>query len=192
MSFSNIKDLPPSTSDLSVIQKVKVLKSANYLIKKGYDSETAIAAAIAASKKIDVKKATKEDEMISYEIVYEPLEIDNHGEWMTAETIKKARDSFESARLSGAVIENLFHIADTDKFKIEQTWIQPEFDVSVVGTDQTIKAGSWVAKVSYSPDLWELKKAGIISGLSVQCSARLNEKTGELTDLNFGVELEEE
>lgn len=129
------------------------------------------------------------DEQISYEIVYEPNVKDAHGEWMSAETIRKGRDNFEQNRLSGNVKENLFHLFPTEEFTIEKTWIQEEFDVYVGDTNQKISAGSWVAKIKYNnPDLWDLKKSGIVGGLSIQCSGFINEETGEITGLNFDPE----
>lgn len=128
------------------------------------------------------------DEMISYEIVYEPDVKDAHGEWMSADTIRAGRDNFELNRLAGNVKENLFHISPTDDFTIEKTWIQEELDVIVEGTEQKISAGSWVAKVKYNNnDLWNLKKSGIVGGLSIQCSGYISE-TGEITGLNFDPE----
>lgn len=133
------------------------------------------------------------EEMISYEIVYEPNIKDAHGEWMSADTIRKGRDNFEKNREAGNVKENLFHLSPTTEFTIEKTWIQEEFDVSVIGSDQVITAGSWVAKVKYNSDeLWSLKKAGIVGGLSIQCSGFISEDTGEITDLNFDPEVLED
>lgn len=128
------------------------------------------------------------DQMISYEVVYEPNVKDAHGEWMTADTIKEGRDNFEKNLQAGNVKENLFHLSPTTDFTIEKTWIQEEFDVVVLGTDQKITAGSWVAKIKYnSEELWSLKKAGIVGGLSIQCSGYISDD-GEITGLNFDPE----
>lgn len=202
MKYASIADLPPSASTLTLIQKGRVLKKANSLIELGHDPEAAV---IAASERVLIQGAesststsiTKsagliEDERISYEIVYEPMTEDVHGNWMTEETILKGRDNFEAAKSAGAVTENLFHMVDTNLYQIESTWVQPDLNVSVVETGQVIKAGSWVAKVKYSPELWDLKKSGVVGGLSIQCSGDVNTETGEITNLNFGVELQEE
>lgn len=202
MTYASIADLPPSASTLTLIQKGRVLRKANSLIALGHDPEAAV---IAATEKVLVQVSesststsiTKsaglvEDEMISYEIVYEPMVEDVHGNWMTEETILKGRDNFEAAKAAGAVTENLFHMVDTNLYQIESTWVQQDLNVSVVETGQVIKAGSWVAKVKYSPELWDLKKSGVVGGLSIQCSGDVNIETGEITNLNFGVELQEE
>lgn len=133
------------------------------------------------------------EEMISYEIIYEPDTKDAHGEWMSKDTIRKAKDNWDAAYAAGLVSENLFHLTSTDAFTIEKTWIQEEFDVVVIGTEQVIKAGSWVAKVKYNnQDLWEAKKSGIVGGLSIQATGRVDEATGEITDVNFGISIVEE
>lgn len=204
MKYSGIADLPPSASGLTLIQKVNVLKSANILISQGHEREAAALAAIDVCKtqkatKIQksatlttVSKGSEEEQMISYEVIYEPNTPDTHGEWMSKETLVKAQADFTAAQASGAVTENLFHLYDTKLFTIESTWIQPELDVSVVGSGEIIKAGTWVAKVQYhDKGLWDLKKAGVVGGLSVQCSGLVNTETKELTGLNFGIELEE-
>lgn len=206
MKYKSIADLPASVSDLSLIQKSKVLKIANGLITSGQSPESAI---LKASKDVfnmgRVKTAIQKDakpmavikdadeEMISYEVIYEPNVKDAHGEWMSPETIIKGKDNFDAARAAGLVKENLFHIVETDAFTIEKTWIQEEFDVVVIGSEEVIKAGTWVAKVKYNdPELWLLKKANAVGGLSIQCSGFTDEETGEITGLDFGIELAEE
>lgn len=129
------------------------------------------------------------EQMVSYEIIYEPNTVDAHGEWCSAEALVKAQANYEAAYRAGLAIENLFHLGETDSFTIVKTWIQPEFDVIVKETGELIKAGSWVAKVQYNdPDLWELKKAGVVGGLSVQCSALINQETNEIIEFFFDLE----
>ena len=140
---------------------------------------------------VPLKKSTSslskaEDEMVSYEIVMVPIEKDAHGEWTTPETIRKAQENFEINKAAGNITPNLYHMQDTDTYDIEKTWINEELDVLVDGTGQPIPAGSWVAKIKYlNEDLWSLKKAGIVQGLSIQGSGRINKETGEITDISF-------
>lgn len=204
MKYNGIADLPASVSSLSLVQKSKILNIVNGLIDSGLSPEAAIEKASQDILKMksytEIQKSTTtevvksdEEQMISYEVIYEPDTRDAHDEWMSAETLVKARDNFEKARQVGAVSENLFHLYDTQSFTIEKTWIQEELDVVVIGTEQVIKAGTWVAKVKYNdPALWELKKANVVGGLSLQCSGMKNEATGELSDLNFGIETVED
>lgn len=137
-------------------------------------------------KSYGIIKAEKVEEMISYEIIYEPDTKDSHGEWMTAETIEKAAENFNTNLKDGVVKANLFHMADTESFTIVDTWIHKEFDVLVAGTNEPIKAGSWVSKIKYNDaDLWELKKSGLIGGVSVGGKGYVNEETGEITNVTF-------
>lgn len=204
MKYKTIADLPASATPLSLVQKSKLLNITNGLIDSGLSPEVAIKKASKDILKMksytEIHKATEtstvgsdDEQMISYEVIYEPDTADAHGEWMSAETLVKAKENFDKAREVGAVSENLFHLYETDAFTIEKTWIQEELDVVVIGTEQVIKAGTWVAKVKYNdPSLWDLKKAGIVGGLSIQCAGMKTEATGELSDLNFGIEIAEE
>ena len=129
------------------------------------------------------------EEMVSYEVVYEPNVKDAHGEWMSEKTIQKACENFNKNLKAGIVRPNLFHIKDTDLFTIEDTWIQKELDVVVEATGEIIKAGTWVAKVKYNdPVLWELKKSGVIGGVSIGGRGVINPETGEITNVTFDEE----
>lgn len=143
----------------------------------------------AIDNKKDLCKNGEGEQMISYEIIYEPNTVDAHGEWCSEEALVKAQANYEAAYRAGLAVENLFHLGETDSFTIVKTWIQPEFDVIVKETGELIKAGSWVAKVQYNdPDLWELKKAGVVGGLSVQCSALIDHETNEIIEFFFDLE----
>lgn len=126
------------------------------------------------------------EEMVSYEVVYEPDTEDAHGQWMSHDTILDACDSFNAGLKKGIVKSNLFHLKDTELFTVEDTWIQKEFDVVVAGTEQPIKAGTWVAKIQYNDEnLWELRKSGVIGGVSIGAKGQVNPETGEITNVSF-------
>jgi hypothetical protein len=127
-----------------------------------------------------------DEEMVSYEVVYEPLIKDAHGEWMSESTIADACINFNKNLEKGIVSPNLFHLKDTDAFTIESTWVQKELDVKVVQTGEVIKAGTWIAKIKYNDEsLWNLKKQGIIGGVSIGGRGVVNQKTGEITNVVF-------
>lgn len=127
-----------------------------------------------------------DEEMVSYEVIYEPFTKDAHGEWMSDKTIEKAMENFNKNLQAGVVQPNLFHLKDTEAFTIESTWIQKELDVQVVQTGEVIKAGTWVAKIKYNDaDLWQLKKAGIVGGVSIGATGVINQETGEITNVKF-------
>lgn len=134
-----------------------------------------------------------EEEMVSYEVVYEPDTVDAHGQWMSAETIEKGCENFNANLKDGIVKANLFHLGETEAFTIEKTWVHQDLDVVVKDTDQPIKAGSWIAKLKFhDKDVWELKKAGIIQGVSIGGKGYVNETTGEITGLTFDEDLNNE
>ncbi len=155
------------------------------------------AAIVAAITKAfgEIEQETKPDvvaeEMVSYEIVYEPLVKDAHGEWMSEETLALACENFNANLQKGVVQPNLFHLQNTDTFTIEDSWIQKEFDVVVEATGEKIKAGAWVCKIKYhDDDLWILKKAGVIGGVSIGGAGSIDPETGEITNVTFNGEAE--
>lgn len=132
----------------------------------------------------------KKEEMISYEVVYEPNTKDAHGHWMSEQTLQEACDNFNANLSKGIVKSNLCHILETESFVIEKTWIAPELDVVVEETGQPIKAGTWIAKLQFTdPDVWELKKSGILGGVSIGGRGVINEETGEITKIDFSTPL---
>lgn len=132
------------------------------------------------------KSETLDEEMVSYEVIYEPFTKDAHGEWMSDKTIEKAMENFNKNLEKGIVQPNLFHLKNTEAFTIESTWIQKELDVKVIQTDEIIKAGTWVAKLKYNDaDLWQLKKSGVVGGVSISGMGTVNQTTGEITNVKF-------
>lgn len=129
----------------------------------------------------------KKEEQISYEVIYEPDTPDAHGEWMSKEEIEKACENFNKNLKAGVVKANFFHLENTDLFEVVETWVHKELDVTVDGTNEPLKAGTWVAKIKYkNADLWELKKGeGFFGGVSFCGMSRTNPETGEMTDLTF-------
>lgn len=143
---------------------------------------------ISLLKEYGILKAdeTQKEEMVSYEVVYEPDTEDSHGHWASRETLEKACENFNENLKKGIVKSNLFHVQDTEDFTILDTWIQKELDVLVEETGEKIKAGTWVAKLKYhDEDLWELKKSGVLGGVSIGAMAEIDEETGELTNISF-------
>lgn len=147
---------------------------------------TSASKCLTKNKTKKVSETQVKEEMIAYEVVYEPDTKDAHGEWMSQETVSKACENFNKNLELGNVKPNLFHFANTDLFSIEKSWIQQEIDVVVEATNQPIKAGTWVVKTKYNDsDLWLLKKAGIIQGVSIGARGSIDKETGEITDVTF-------
>ncbi len=133
-----------------------------------------------------VLKATKQEtkeERISVEIVYIPDERDAHGQWMSVQTVQAACEDFNYNLAAGKISANLYHISNTDKFEILKSWVQEE--INVVANGQTIPAGTWLVKLRYSPELWEMKKAGKLQGVSIGCRGVVDQQTGEISQVSF-------
>ncbi len=135
-------------------------------------------------KELILKSAKQEtEERISVEVMYVPEEFDAHNQFMTAETIRKACEDFNSNLAAGNIAANLFHLSNTNKFEIIKSWIN-EIDM-VSPTGQEVKEGTWLVKLRYSPELWIEKKAGKLQGVSIGCRGVVNPETGEITDVSF-------
>ncbi len=128
-------------------------------------------------------KQEKQEERISIEVVYVPgeQERDAHGQWMSAQTVQAACEDFNN-NLSN-ISPNLYHISNTNKFEILKSWIN-EIDM-VSPTGQEVKEGTWLVKLRYSPELWEMKKAGKLQGVSIGCRGVVDQQTGEISQVSF-------
>jgi len=101
-----------------------------------------------------VIKKFKMEERVSVEIIYEPYELDAHGEWMSEETIAKACENFNKNLDSGNAKPNLFHIkAETEKLEILRTYTLP--CECTIG-ETLVKQGTWVAEIKWHDmSLWK-------------------------------------
>ncbi len=129
------------------------------------------------------EKQKTEEERISVEVVYVPgdQERDAHGQWMSAQTVQAACEDFNN-NLSN-ISPNLYHLSNTNKFEILKSWIN-EIDM-VSPTGQEVKEGTWLVKLRYSPELWEMKKAGKLQGVSIGCRGVVDQQTGEISQVSF-------
>ncbi len=128
-------------------------------------------------------KQETEEERISVEVAYVPgeQERDAHGQWMSSQTVQAACEDFNN-NLSN-ISPNLYHISNTNKFEILKSWIN-EIDM-VSPTGQEVKEGTWLVKLRYSPELWEMKKAGKLQGVSIGCRGVVDQQTGEISQVSF-------
>lgn len=125
----------------------------------------------------------QEEERRCLQIIMEPYKRDAHNNWYTAETIKKGYESYEKNKEN--IPANLFHLVDTESFKVEETFILEE-DQHFEAIDETLVKGTWMAWTHYPDDeVWELKKSGEIGGLSPSCLGSVDKETGEITNLAF-------
>ena len=137
--------------------------------------------------KLILKSAKQEtqEERISVEVVYVPgdQERDAHGQWVSAQTVQAACEDFNSNLAAGNISANLYHLSNTNKFEILKSWIN-EIDM-VSTTGQEVKEGTWLVKLRYSPELWRMKKAGKLQGVSIGCRGVVDQQTGEISQVSF-------
>ena len=126
-----------------------------------------------------VIKALNEDERIAIEVIYEPNTPDLHGQWMSEETVEKACENFNKNLSEGNVKPNLFHVQNAeDKLEILRTYIIPTD--CYIG-DTPIKKGTWIGEMYYKDEkLWELKKSGILPGVSIGAMGKVIKNSNEL------------
>lgn len=95
-------------------------------------------------------------------IVYEPLTEDAHGNYMTAEEIKKAADWYEA---NGKNVDIQHSFKPTDGAKVVKSWIAKAGEV-VGGVE--IKEGTWLIKMEITDDtIWKAIEDGDITGFSM-------------------------
>lgn len=95
-------------------------------------------------------------------IVYEPLTEDAHGNYMTAEEIKKAADWYEA---NGKNVDIQHSFKPTDGAKVVKSWIAKSGEV-IGGVD--IKEGTWLIKMEITDEkIWKAIEDGEITGFSM-------------------------
>lgn len=95
-------------------------------------------------------------------IVYEPMEVDAHDNFMTAEEIQKAADWFNENG-TGTDVQHDYQLAEGTT--VVKSWVTQE-DETIEG--QVVKAGTWLIEVSVeNEDLWQSIEKGEITGFSM-------------------------
>ena len=112
-------------------------------------------------------------------VVYEPLEEDTHGTFMTAEEIEKAAYWFMK---NGSRNNDIQHSFEPDKdCSVVESWIARAD--TVIG-EETVKKGTWLMTVEVdSPEIWEAIENGDITGLSMGGLATYSEEETDLSEI---------
>lgn len=118
------------------------------------------------------KQAQEELKQATF-LVLSPDEVDLHGDIYDAVEVRKACHNFNIHCRKA----NLLHLFETDSFSIVESYISP---VDMQMGETIIKAGSWLAVIQVSEseegsELWEGIKSGDFNGLSVQCTANVED-----------------
>lgn len=120
-----------------------------------------------------VIKQFNEDEMIAIEPLYTAVgELDAHGDYIaTMDDMRGFVAALNKANEEGVLQSSLFHIHKTQGFKLNKAWVN-ECECSINGTP--VKTGMPLAEIQFlNKDLWELRKKGTITGLSIGAMAKV-------------------
>lgn len=124
---------------------------------------------------VEVTKSLDEEQRRALFVVLEPDVIDAHGDIYSAEEIEKACISFNSHCMKA----NLFHQIETEKAKIEQSFISPV--TFTLDDERVITKGTWLQWYHFpkgdadSEVIWKAVQSGDINGVSVGCKATCEE-----------------
>lgn len=133
----------------------KAANKRKFLLKKAEDGQAAF------TTYGRIIKADKENHYITG-IVYEPMEEDSHGNYMTEEEITKAAYWFAK---NGDKVDLQHSFEPLGTASVVENWVA-KADFKIDG--EKIRKGTWLMTVEVSdPDVWENIEKGEITGLSM-------------------------
>lgn len=126
-----------------------------------------------------VIKQFDDDQMIAIEPLYVSVgEVDGQGDFI--EDIQEMEDlvkSFNESNESGILQTSLFHGHKTEAFKIIKAWVN-QCDCYI--GEELVPEGQPIAKIQFiNEKAWELRKQGILTGLSIGARAQVEEVNDE-------------
>ena len=118
------------------------------------------------------------DDHVALGLAYPADRLDGHGEYMTAESVQKAAQSFIREGQIG------LHHADgtVGVGEVQESYIYRGPDWATEGVDgrkQIIKSGDWLLSVKFDAKTWRLIRTGQVNGYSIQGLARRRRPTQE-------------
>ncbi len=120
-------------------------------------------------------------------IVYEPMEEDSHGNYMTAEEITKAAYWFAK---NGDKVDLQHSFEPLENAVIVENWVS-KADFKIEGED--VKKGTWLMTVEVSdPKVWEDIEKGEITGFSMGGLGSYSEEDTEVDKVKKSDETEED
>src|SRR5262245_4200784 len=122
-----------------------------------------------------VFKAKRDDRQIAYGEVYAPMDVDTHGEFMTADDIETLAHKFMLKALSKKIDVN--HDNQDGRASAVESFIARE-------GDPDFTPGAWVLGVKvFDRGVWSKIKSGEITGFSMQARVRQIPMVVELEDV---------
>lgn len=121
----------------------------------------------------EICKSLNEELMQVTFVAMLPDTTDLHGDFTSAEEVRKAKESFNNSEQR----TNLFHLCMTDSFTVIESYCAPaDFTLNEV----EIKKGTWLMTLQiHKSEVWDLIKSGDINGISIGAVANVEEIEGE-------------
>lgn len=140
------------------------------LVRKGANKKKfAIIKSDSVEFNVDIMKADDEKHIVTG-IVYEPLELDSHNQFMDEETIEKTAHTYLEKYRN---IDKEHNFDTLENVTVVESWIAKE-DGTLNG--QEIKKGAWLMSVRVNDnETWSLIKSGEITGFSLAGTGALEE-----------------
>ncbi|QIB26092.1 XkdF-like putative serine protease domain-containing protein [Caloranaerobacter azorensis] len=111
-------------------------------------------------------------------VVYEPLQEDAHGNFMTEEEIKKAAYWFAK---NGDKVDIQHNFEEADGVTIVENWVAKS-DTEIEG--EKIKKGTWLITTEITnPDIWENVQKGEFTGFSMGGIGKYSSEDVDLDEL---------
>lgn len=121
--------------------------------------------------KIEVVKSLNEElRQVTYVAMQEGTDL--HGDYVSLDEIRKAKESFNRALIAKQKLANLFHLFETSSFDIIESYLMP-CDATLNG--HFIQKGTWVVTLQINDaDLWDGVKNGEFVGVSIGAVASVS------------------
>ena len=96
---------------------------------------------------------------------------DAHGDYTSADEVRKAKESFNKALIQKQTMSNLFHMFETTAFDVIESYLAPA-DMSLNG--HFVQKNDWLVTLQINDEsLWEMIKKGEIVGVSIGAVAQV-------------------
>lgn len=145
----------------SILRKEDILKSYTAEITE----EQLNTEDVLANLKLPITKALDEELMQVTYVAMLPDSTDLHGDYTSAEDVRKAKESFNKSMQRA----NLFHMVMTDTFEICESYLAP---TDFVLGEQFVAKGTWLVTLQVHDDeVWQMIKNDEITGVSIAALA---------------------
>lgn len=130
-----------------------------------------------AESHVGITKALNEELMQVTYVVMKPG-VDLHGDYVSIETIRKGKESFNKSLMRA----NMYHTVMTDAFEIIESYTAP---ADMVLNGNAVQKGEWLATLQINKgyeEVWDMIKNDELTGISIGASALVEEfKDTEVT-----------